>query len=531
MPTGEMLDIGIKVGAAAIPLLAGFSLWIIRLYVRLQHRQRDCADLQERLDEDERLHESAWNALAEKYERLRATDQEVRERFYRLRAAYLATRAKLENGPTVQLVEQLQRAHQSELFARDTKLRRVIEQAKKLESEAGSIREREQANAQELAASRDLIADLTRQMEQATNANETARANLEEAESRLGEFTKFDGRLWLRPPANAIPPFRPLADRKTIIISVLNLKGGVGKTTIAANLAATLARADGRALLIDLDYQRSLSMLLVGESDRKVLHKAGHSVQHFLNGATHEFADLKEKLKDFGPDLPNCSLLTNSHIRSEDDAPDSLEETENRLMAEWLFDRRRPDVRFFLRQALHDPKADGAYKYVLLDCPPRLTTACVNALAASDFVLIPTVPDSVSTHAVENLLYTLRQFRTELLPDLNVVGIVPNMVKFYRDDLVAAHESAMRQLRDGLTGVWMPPPPIFKSAIKHDSAFGISAAEIDAFGKLRLAIADEEIRDAFRALAKEIEKEIQHHASRRSPAVPAKPAARARSGR
>jgi cellulose biosynthesis protein BcsQ len=141
------------------------------------------------------------------------------------------------------------------------------------------------------------------------------------------------------------------------------------------------------------------------------------------------------------------------------------------------------------------------------------------------------VPDAVSTHAVENLLNTLRRFRAELLPELAIAGIVPNMVKLYRDELTQAHESALRELRDGLTGVWSEPVPIFKSAIKYDSAFGISAAEIDAVGKLRLAIADESVRDAFRSLAKEIEKEIQHHASRRSPAVSAKPGVRARSGR
>ena len=50
-------------------------------------------------------------------------------------------------------------------------------------------------------------------------------------------------------------------------------------------------------------------------------------------------------------------------------------------MVEWLPARRRPDPRFFLREALHDPGLD--FGYVLLDCPPRLTTACVAALAAA----------------------------------------------------------------------------------------------------------------------------------------------------
>ena len=99
-------------------------------------------------------------------------------------------------------------------------------------------------------------------------------------------------------------------------------------------------------------------------------------------------------------------------------------------MVEWLFDRHRPDPRFFLRQALHEPGL--GYGWCCSDCPPRLTTACVDALAASDFVLVPVVPDPVSTRAVENLLRTLQRFRDELCPELAVLGVVPNMVRLTR---------------------------------------------------------------------------------------------------
>ncbi len=328
-----------------------------------------------------------------------------------------------------------------------------------------------------------------------------------------------------------MPVFRPRSDRRSVIISVLNLKGGVGKTTVTANLAATLAKSKSPALLIDLDYQRSLSMLLVGSKDRIMLHRAGFSVQHFLSAESHSGDELKKRLKDLAPDLPECSILTNSDSRSGSHGADGLEETESRLMIEWLFDPARPDPRFFLRSALHDPLIDQAYRYVFLDCPPRLTTACVSALTASDFVLIPVVPDPVSTRAVENLLTTLQGLRENLCPELRVLAVVPNMVRLHQDEPTRAHADALAELKAALLERWDEPIRITEACVKHDSAFGIAAAELDAGKKLRLAISDAKVAQCFAALAKELEKEINHHASRRSPAVPAKSASRAGSSR
>src|SRR5688572_20120822 len=171
-------------------------------------------------------------------------------------------------------------------------------------------------------------------------------------------------------------------------------------------------------------------------------------------------------------------------------------------MVEWLLDRRRPDPRFFLREALHGGELD--YGYVFLDCPPRLTTACVNALVASDFVLIPVVPDPVSTRAVENLLRTLARFRDELCPELAVLGVIPNMVRFNNQGTpIRDHMDALSELKAAVAEVWDRPFPIFESGIKHDSAFGKSAAAIDVEENVRLAIADPKIAQVFQALAKE----------------------------
>lgn len=485
MPTGDSFDLILRALGYAAPVVGTLAVWAVTKYVRLLHVEKEAEqvrkekdELAARLHEARDQHETARQALADRLDHYRDAYREARDKFYRIKKAYLDLRDKgIEPaGPPAAL--------------EDLKVRLT-----KVESERDDFRQQ-----------------------------------AEQLEQQIAEFTRFDGRLWLRPPAGPVPGFRPRADRKAVVISVLNLKGGVGKTTLTANLAATLATEDRRALVVDLDYQRSLSMLLVENKDRVLLHRGGLTAQRFLAGDAHGAADLVGKVKDLAPAVPHCCVLTNSDARAGGPAADSLEETEARLMVEWLLDRRKPDPRFFLREALHDPGLD--YGYVLLDCPPRLTTACVNALAASDFVLIPVVPDPVSTRAVENLLRTLKRFRDELCPELAVLGVVPNMVRFNNQrQPIRDHADALADLKAAVSEVWDEPFPVFEAYIKHDSAFGKSAAALDADGTVRLAVSDPAIGAAFRALADELEKEIRRHASRRAAAVPAKPGARARSGR
>lgn len=489
MPTGDIVDIVVKILAVLAGPLAGLAIWAITRHVRLTHLQaehhtlrREKEALEGKLDEARRIGDELRRAHGDRYDKLRAMYHDARDKFYRIKAAAHAQRAELE------------------------------------------ILRRQQAIPIDLPEAEEAPNDLQAKLD-------AARQQVNELQSRIEEVTRSDGRIWLRPSTGPVPVFRPRTDRRSVIISVLNLKGGVGKTTITANLAATLARSKSPALLIDLDYQRSLSMLLVGSKDRILLHRAGFSVQHFLGECKHTGDELRKRLKDLAPELPDCAILANSDSRSGSHGADGLEETETRLMVEWLFNPTRPDPRFFLRSALHDPAVDSAFRYVFLDCPPRLTTACVSALAASDFVLIPVVPDPVSTRAVENLLTTLHGFRESLCPELRVLAVVPNMVRLHQDEPIRAHADSLAELKAALLERWDEPIPITDACVKHDSAFGLAASELDAGNKLTLAISNAKVAQCFNALARELEKEIQHHASRRPSAVPAKLAAGARGGR
>ena len=480
MPTGDLLDVLIKILAGLAPVIGGLGIWAVTKYVRLLHVEKDLkAERQAReaaeakLTEARDASEAARKGFVADIDRRRAKYAEAYDKFVKLREAYFGLKQQLDPGGDGDL--------------------------------AAVTRERD-GLATDLAAAQKQVAEL---------------------ESRIAEITRFDGRLWLRPPAGPVPAFRPLAERKTVVVAVLNLKGGVGKTTLTANLAATYAAAGKPALVIDLDYQRSLSMLLVSDKERKLLHRGGLSVQHFLRGERHSFADLWRMKYD----LPaKSAIVTNSDTSAGSSAEESLDETETRLMIEWLADRTRPDPRFFLREALHEPGVGRHVGYVFLDCPPRLTTACVNALAASDFVLIPVLPDAVSTHAAENLLRALGRFKADLLPELTPLALVPNMVRLRSDAPIQAHKDALIELKSALAALWPEPVPVTAAVIKHDTAFGQAAAALDTRGEVELAIEDDAIRVAFKTLARELEKEIDRHARRRTPSVPDQSPAGARSG-
>ena len=492
MPTGELVDLTVKILAALAAPLGGLAIWAVTRHVRLVHLEkehetlrRDHQSLEGNLEEARRQSEEARQISAERYDRLRATYEDARDKFYRVKAVAQRQRLELEVIGTRSPLDSVQRSNGDDLNAK--------------------------------------IVELDAQLA-------TAQSELAENQRRIEDATQSDGRIWLRPPVHNVPTFRPRSERKNVIISVLNLKGGVGKTTITANLAATFAKTDS-ALLVDLDYQRSLSMLLVPNRDRILLHRAGSSVQHFLASERHSAKELTSRLQKLSPEVPNCALLANSDSRSGSNGADGLEETETRLMIEWLFDRTRPDPRFFIREALHDRTIEDEYRYVFLDCPPRLTTACVSALASSDYVLIPVVPDAVSTRAAENLLTTLRGLRDLLNPQLRVLAVVPNMVRPRGDGLIKAHTDALIELREALQSRWDEPIRIADACIHHNNAFGLSAALLDSEQKFSLAIAEVKVAQCFDALAEELLQEIQHHESRRTPTVPAQSGSRTRSGR
>src|SRR5262249_3945355 len=108
---------------------------------------------------------------------------------------------------------------------------------------------------------------------------------------------------------------------------------------------------------------------------------------------------------------------------------EKLSVAESQSLARWLVGRGPGDLRFRLRSLLHSDEVQRDYQCILLDCPPRPTTACINALTAADFVLVPVLLDEKSTEGAPRLLRWLRERKGSLFGNLSGVGIVANKVR------------------------------------------------------------------------------------------------------
>jgi chromosome partitioning protein len=179
------------------------------------------------------------------------------------------------------------------------------------------------------------------------------------------------------------------------IYAITNQKGGVGKTTTAVNLAASLAAQDCRVLLIDLDPQGNAT---TGSGITK--REALPTVYQLLLG----MSTLAEVClpTEFGFDvLPANRELAGAEVE--------------------LIEVDRREYR--LRDALRG----GAYDFVLIDCPPALNMLTVNGLVAADAVLIPMQCEYYALEGLTDLVETLRKVRANLNPRLEIEGLLRTM--------------------------------------------------------------------------------------------------------
>lgn len=182
------------------------------------------------------------------------------------------------------------------------------------------------------------------------------------------------------------------------ILSFANQKGGVAKTTSTFNVAACLAKRGNKVLMIDLDPQASLTIY------------AG------LEPYEHE-KTIVDVLKNPKQDIRECIVT----LRDTLDIITSrieLSGVENELLS-------RTARELILHRALE--KVKDNYDYIVIDCPPQLSTLTINALACTDRVIIPCKTDYLAYRGIKQLLETIDTIRLYFKKDLEVLGILATL--------------------------------------------------------------------------------------------------------
>jgi chromosome partitioning protein len=272
----------------------------------------------------------------------------------------------------------------------------------------------------------------------------------------------------------------------------MNLKGGVGKTTLTANIAITYSRhMNKRVLAVDLDFQASLTNLCL-PADRFAELQLGNGrlidnvFKDWSAGvANRAFSNISQTRE------PKLHLLANS---------ERLAKVEEDAKARWIMNQG-PDLRSVLRSALHDSVFQDNFDVILLDCPPRWTTGSINAIACCDYVLIPTVLDRVSSEAVPRLLGWLRDLRRaspELYGHFEILGVLGNLA-FPRPKLIAAEQAIWEELPGKCKATWSAPVYHFATIIKDKAEFRRAANSRD------FAALHPDLQPTFRDLVAEIE--------------------------
>lgn len=213
-------------------------------------------------------------------------------------------------------------------------------------------------------------------------------------------------------------------------ISILNMKGGVGKTTTAINLAYILAVEHGqRVLLVDADAQANATQLLLPKADYDGLAA-------LLTGRVCCYDELIQPTE-----IANLDMLPASDTLWAVDLSCITADGKKTFAA--LLD---------MRIAIEE---DDAYDVMIVDCPPNLSAACVSAIRASDSIVIPVLPDAFSAEGMVNLVYQIDNVR-KLQPTVRIGGCLIN--QWHKADVVADATEYIRE---------ESPVPVYNTVIRR----------------------------------------------------------------
>jgi chromosome partitioning protein len=217
-------------------------------------------------------------------------------------------------------------------------------------------------------------------------------------------------------------------------ISFINLKGGVGKTTVAVNAAAILAyKHKKRVLVIDLDPQTNATVSLITQQSWHQRHLAGQTLFHLFHDRLHGGSTFNVQaaiLSNVGQ-IGNLDLLPSSLelVEIQDDIPDM-------------------DTKAFVSHVdvvgNEIANIKNSYDYIIIDCPPNLGAITLNGISVSDYYVVPMIPDILSKIGISLIKNRIDRFKKlKRTCSIELAGIVFTKID-YRTNL---HNSTMKEIR------------------------------------------------------------------------------------
>jgi len=220
------------------------------------------------------------------------------------------------------------------------------------------------------------------------------------------------------------------------VISFINLKGGVGKTTCVANIAGELAHENRKVLVIDVDAQANVSTLLMGPKRyrKQVLKVDSEDALDPKDTVYQIFLDEIDKTDKFKPGMAIRKNVVKFTKRQKLTSPlpklDLLPSTASLMALERkivTYERTKFIILYKVLQKIKE-----LYDFILIDCPPNIYTSTHNALYASDYYIIPTSPEFLSITGIPFLINSLKDTilikNEERNESVECAGILVNMM-------------------------------------------------------------------------------------------------------
>lgn len=248
------------------------------------------------------------------------------------------------------------------------------------------------------------------------------------------------------------------------IVSLINLKGGVAKTTTTVQIAECLtSEFSKRVLLIDLDPQTNATMSLIPEDEWEELDYTGQTLFQL-------FKDKLEKTDLFRLETALQKGVSNLRIPSLHLLPSSIrfidiQDRISEIPAKTGYALNPMEI---LRSGVHPVLEE--YDYVLIDCPPNLGFITRNGIEISDFYLIPTISDTLSTYGIPQIIRTIDKFTKDRPLNIRCLGLV--ITKF--DSRSHSHARGRRNLPTRFSKIFdnlgLPEAPIFETVMPQANA-------------------------------------------------------------